>query len=105
MLALTETAAEVVDSIVSNESLPETAGLRITIDNAASDSNSEGPVRDLRLAVVEEPESGDELIDGAQIYVEPGETAELLDDKVLDADVSGNEVRFTLLQQAGPDSG
>ena len=45
------------------------------------------------------------MIEGAQIYVEPGETAELLDDKVLDADVSGNEVRFSLLQQTGPDSG
>jgi iron-sulfur cluster assembly protein len=105
MLALTETAAEVVDSIVSNESLPETAGLRITSEHSASESNSEGPVRDLRLAVVEEPESGDELVAGTQIYVEPGETADLLNDKVLDADVSGDEVQFTLLQQAGSDSG
>jgi hypothetical protein len=30
MLALTPTAAEVVESIVSNENLPDTAGLRIT---------------------------------------------------------------------------
>jgi iron-sulfur cluster assembly protein len=105
MLALTPTAAEVVESIVSNEELPETAGLRITSEESPAASNSEGPLRDLRLAVVEEPESGDELIEGAQIYVEPGETAELLEDKVLDADVSGSEVRFSLLQQTSPDSG
>ena len=53
--------------------------------------------------MVEEPETGDELVEGTQIYVEPGETADLLEDKVLDAEVSGNEVRFSLIQQGGPE--
>jgi len=105
MLALTPTAAEVVESIVTNDELPETAGLRITSEENPAAGNSHGPRRDLRLAIVEEPEPTDELIEGTQIYVEPGETAELLEDKVLDADVSGEEVRFSLLQQDGSDTG
>jgi iron-sulfur cluster assembly protein len=105
MLALTPTATEVVESIVSNDELPETAGLRITSEENPAAGNTHGPRRDLRLAIVEEPQTGDELIEGTQIYVEPGETADLLDDKVLDAEVSGEEVRFSLLQQEGSDPG
>jgi iron-sulfur cluster assembly protein len=105
MLALTPTAAEVVDSIVSQEDLPESAGLRITSEETQAGENSEGSQRDLRLSVVEKPESGDELIEGTQIFVEPGPTAELLEDKVLDAEISGNEVRFSLMQQADPEPG
>ena len=106
MLALTPTAAEVVDSIVANQDLPETAGLRITSEQSSPPAaDTDTPQRDLRLAVVEQPEAGDELVEGTQIYVEPGETAELLNDKVLDAEVSGNEVRFSLGQQGGPEQG
>ncbi|MGH2994268.1 MAG: Fe-S cluster assembly protein HesB [Solirubrobacterales bacterium] len=104
MLALTPTAAEVVDTIVSQEELPDTAGLRITSEEAKAAENSDGSQRDLRLAVVEEPETGDELVDGTQVYLEPGPTAELLEDKILDAKVDGSEVRFTLFQQDAPDT-
>jgi len=105
MLALTQTAAEVVDAIVSSEELPETAGLRITSEEAEAGDDSGGSQRDLRLSVVERPESGDELVEGAQLFVEPGETAELLEDKILDAEVEGDEVRFSLQRQADPESG
>jgi Fe-S cluster assembly iron-binding protein IscA len=106
MLALTPTAAEVVDSIVSQQELPDTAGLRITSEEGGAPAeDSAGSQRDLRLAVVEQPEAGDALVAGTQVYVEPGETAELLEDKVLDAEVEGNEVRFSIAQQAGPDGG
>jgi len=106
MLALTPTAAEVVDSMTSHEDLPETAGLRITSEESEGAGDAEGPrQRDLNLAVVDKPESDDEQIDGAQVYVEAGETAELLEDKLLDADIEGNEVRFSLAQQAGPEAG
>jgi hypothetical protein len=105
MLALTPVAAEVVDTIVSQSELPATAGLRITSEEGNAGDNSDGAQRDLRLAVVDEPESGDELVDGAQIYLEPGATADLLEDKVLDAQVDGSEVRFTLLEQGEPEPG
>jgi hypothetical protein len=103
MLALTPTATEVVESIVANKDLPETAGLRITSSETHIGSNGDAPQRDLRLTVVEEPELTDEHIDGTPLYVESGETAEMLDDKVLDADVSGEEVRFSLIQQSSGD--
>ena len=105
MLALTPTAAEVVDSIVSQQELPATAGLRIP--RAAGDAASAGAEsqRARRLSVGEQPEAGDALVQGTQVYVEPGETAELLEDKVLDAEIEGNEVRFSIAQQAEPDAG
>ena len=105
MLALTPTAAEVVDSIVSQQELPDTAGLRITSEEGEAAADGSGSQRDLRLSVVEQPEVGDALVEGSQVYVEPGETADMLDDKVLDAEVEGNEVRFSIAQQAGPDAG
>lgn len=105
MLALTPNAAEVVDSIVSHEDLPDTAGLRITTEESQAEQDSGESKRDLRLSVVEQPESGDEVVEGARIFVEPGATAELLEDKVLDADVQGNEVRFSLMAQGGPEPG
>jgi iron-sulfur cluster assembly protein len=101
MLALTPTAAEVVTAIVSQEGLPETAGMRITSEEGAIGSNGIGPSHDLRLSVVDEPEVDDEVIDGAPIFVESGPTSQLLDGKVLDADVRGEEVRFHLLSQGG----
>ena len=99
MLALTTAAVEIVDSIVSNDELPETAGIRITSEQTRSGLNGDSPQRDLRISVVPAPESGDELVDGAQIYVESGETARLLDDKVLDVEHDDEEVRFSLLRQ------
>jgi iron-sulfur cluster assembly protein len=105
MLALTPTAAEVVESIVSQQELPDTAGVRITSEQGEAAADGSGSQRDLRLSVVEQPETGDALIEGTQVYVEPGETADMLDDKVLDAEVEGNEVRFSIAQQAGPDEG
>jgi iron-sulfur cluster assembly protein len=98
VLALTPNAAEAVDSIVSQPGLPENAGLRISMDRVEDDSGN--PRTDLHLSVVEEPESGDELLEGFQIYVESGSTAEFLEDKLLDAEIAGNEIQFSLQQQA-----
>jgi iron-sulfur cluster assembly protein len=97
MLSLTPTAAEVVEAIIGQEDLPETAGMRITSQAAGPSSNGSGPQRDVRFSVVEAPRAEDEVVEGARVYVEPGETAEMLDDKVLDAELSGEEVRFQLV--------
>jgi iron-sulfur cluster assembly protein len=100
MLALTPTAAEVVNAIVSQEGLPDTAGMRITSEASEAAPNGAGPSgRDVRLSVVDSPEADDEVVEGAPIYVEPGDTAELLDGKILDADVDGEEVHFRLVNQ------
>ena len=101
MLSLTPTAAEVVEAIVGQEDLPETAGMRITSEAAGPSTNGSGPQRDVRFSLVDAPRDEDEVVEGARVYVEPGETAALLDDKVLDADLSGEEVRFRLVPQLG----
>jgi hypothetical protein len=61
---------------------------------------SEGkPRTDLRLSVVAAPEEGDEVLEAERIFIDPGAT-ELLDDKLLDADIVDDEVRFRLDVQA-----
>ena len=97
MLAITEDAAAAIDSIVASSGLPQGAGLRITQE---VNTESEGKARtDLRLSLVESAEEGDEVLEGTQIFLEQ-EAAGFLDNKLLDADVDGEEVRFSLDVQA-----
>lgn len=93
MLALTQNAAQAVDAIINQPGLPDDAGLRITAAQAPTPEAGASP--DLQLTVVESPEPEDQVIEGASIYVEP-DTAEYLTDKVLDAEVAENQVRFSL---------
>ena len=90
MLTLTPTAAEVVRTLV-DQSSPDSGGLRI----AASEDGLEGVA--LELSLVGEPEALDETIEqsGATVYLDP-EAAELLDDKLLDAQVAEDHVTFVL---------
>jgi hypothetical protein len=99
MLALTPTAAEVVNAIVSSQGESENAGMRITSEPGGGSADGPTPPSDIRLSVVEEPEAGDEHVAGVPVYVEGGSTAELLGDKLLDADLNGEEVRFRLTDQ------
>ena len=92
MLTLTRDAADVIRGILdSNDQLPDEGGLRITA--GAEDTGS----TQLDLAIVPGPAEGDEEIDaeGARVYVGP-KAATVLHDKVLHAEVAGNEVRFTV---------
>jgi iron-sulfur cluster assembly protein len=101
VLELTPTASEVVTAIVTQQDLPESAGMRITSEEGAPAADGSAPSRDIRLSVVEAPQDDDQEVEGAPVYVESGETAELLDDKVLDANVEGEEVQFRLMGQPG----
>jgi iron-sulfur cluster assembly protein len=97
VLAITEDAAAAIYSIVASSGLPEGAGLRITQE---LNTETEGAARtDLRLSLVESAEEGDEVLEGTQIFLEP-EAADFLDNKLLDADVEGEEVSFSLDVQA-----
>jgi iron-sulfur cluster assembly protein len=97
VLAITEDAVTAIDSIVSSSGLPDGAGLRITQEQ---NTEAEGETRtDLRLSLVESAAEGDEVLEDAQIFLEP-EAAEFLDNKLLDADIEGDEVRFSLDIQA-----
>ena len=102
MLAITEDAATAIDSIVTSSGLPQGAGLRIT-QELNPQSGQEGRT-DLRLSVVESAEEGDEVLEDVQIFLEP-EAADFLDNKLLDADVDGDEVRFSLDIQAESQQG
>ena len=97
MLCITEDAAAAINGIVSSAGLPEGAGLRITqeLNTEAED----GPRTDLRLSVVAAPEDGDEVLQAERIFIDPG-AADLLTDKLLDADVVDQEVQFSLDVQA-----
>jgi Fe-S cluster assembly iron-binding protein IscA len=104
MLAMTQQAAEVVESIVERPEVPDTAVLRITAQ--ASNSNGSGPSHDLQLELVSAPPEDDVIVEDLPISVEP-EAASLLEDKVLDAEIEGDAVRFNLYGQddaEGPDS-
>ena len=94
MLTLTHTAAEVVRTLVDQSASPGSAGLRI----AASEDPLEGVA--LELTLVGEPEALDETVEqeGATVYLDPG-AAELLDDKLLDAQVAEDHVTFVLREE------
>jgi Fe-S cluster assembly iron-binding protein IscA len=97
MLLLTEDAAAAVRNIVSSANLGADAGLRITQEVV---EDSEGrPRTDLRLSVVPEPQEGDDVLEGVHVFVDAG-AADFLDDKLLDADIVDDEVRFSLDIQA-----
>jgi iron-sulfur cluster assembly protein len=102
VLAITEDAATAIDSIVASSGLPQGAGVRITQE--LNTQSSQGGRTDLRLSVVESAEEGDEVLEDVQIFLEP-EAADFLDNKLLDADVEGDEVRFSLDIQAESQSG
>jgi iron-sulfur cluster assembly protein len=97
MLALTPTAAQAVEAIASQEGLPESAGLRITAPPPPEDGSE--PTGALNMGVVEAPQPDDEIVEGASLYLEQS-TAPLLEDKVLDAEVVSDQVRFSFADQA-----
>ena len=97
MLAITPGAAERISGILSTSELPEGGGLRITSE-AAEDESGETRI-ELRLSLAEQPEEGDQVVEGGPVFIE-SEAASFLDDKLLDADVSGNEAQFSLRNQA-----
>lgn len=101
MLTLTQNASLIVREIANRPGQPETAGLRITSEGVApSADGATEPTFGVQAAEAAEP--GDQVIDadGALVYLD-STTAELLDDKVLDAAVDQQgQVEFALgLQQ------
>jgi iron-sulfur cluster assembly protein len=94
LLTLTDSAAEVVRHIVSSsDELSETGGLRVVAEQSGMETN-------LQLSVVSLPAEDDEVIEeqGARVFLEP-EAAAFLDDKVLDASVTQDQVAFTIAEQ------
>jgi Fe-S cluster assembly iron-binding protein IscA len=99
MLTITDNAAEAVRQISAGSGLEPDPGLRISVGT----STPQGTPLELSLAA--EPLPTDQTVDqgGAHIYLEEP-VAAALDDKVLDAQFDGGQVRFALLD-AMPDTG
>ena len=91
MLTITDNAAEAVRQISAGSGLEPDPGLRIS----AGEPTPEGTP--LEISVAGEAESTDETIEegGARIYLEEL-VAPALDDKVLDAEIDGDTVRFAI---------
>jgi Fe-S cluster assembly iron-binding protein IscA len=94
VLAISENAAEVIQTIVaSSPEVPADAGLRIT-------ARPEGEQEKIELTIAAIPAEDDEVVEehGAHVFLDP-EAASYLEDKVLDARVEGLQVGFALLEQ------
>jgi iron-sulfur cluster assembly protein len=96
LLAITETAATAIKSLTASQEQPEEAGVRIA---AREDADVDSP-GSLKLSVVEGPAEDDQVVDehGAHVILEP-HAASYLDDKLLDADIDGQQVRFAVSTQ------
>lgn len=96
MLAVSEEAASAIGSILAAQDLPDEAGLRVSTDTTDSDGAPQQTA--LRLEIAPAPAAGDQVLDEGPVFVE-SEAAELLDDKVLDAEVRGDQIQFSVKAQ------
>jgi iron-sulfur cluster assembly protein len=93
VLSLTENACDVVKTITAQSTQTDGAGLRISPQD--SDPSA------LTVAPAEAPQTGDKVVEkgGARVFVEEN-AAEVLDNKVLDAQVDqSGGVQFALAVQ------
>lgn len=94
MLTLTPTASTVIESLVSRQADPQSAGLRI--DGAAQRN-------EFAVTVEPAPLPGDHVVEvgSARVFLEQHASV-ALDDKILDAQVSDEgAVRFAIGDQQG----
>jgi hypothetical protein len=97
MLALTDRAAQTIGALTDQPGVPEDAALRISSSAADDDPTGEGAT--LEITLVEDPDEGERAIEDPPVYVEPGLASEFLEDKVLDAEIGQDQVRFSIAQQ------
>lgn len=99
MLTVTDNASQAIQALTTSVEAPE-AGLRI-FAQPTGDGQDQAT---LELALTEGPAMGDEVLDLAEtkLFLEVNAAA-YLEDKVLDADIEGENVRFSISQQ-GPET-
>jgi Fe-S cluster assembly iron-binding protein IscA len=97
MLALTNNASLAIEGILSADAIPEGAGVRI----APPPGVDVDTANEFQVTVAGSPAESDQVIDdaGARVFVDES-VAELLDDKLLDANVVEDQVHFLLGAQA-----
>lgn len=96
LLAITETAATAIKSLTASQEQPDEAGVRIAARETADVDTPDS----LKLSVVDGPAEEDQVVEehGAHVFLEP-HVASYLDDKLLDAFVDGQQVRFAVSDQ------
>ena len=99
-LMLTPDAAEAIKGLAE---VPGAEGVRISPIAQRLDT-TEGPGLQIELAAGPEPEDAVVELEGAHIFLAP-EAAETMEDKVLDADITGDQVRFAVLHPADESPG
>lgn len=98
MLTLTDDAVTVVNTLIASADMPEGSGMRISrVGDAADNATGEGVA--LQLSLVEAPMEGDQIVEEPRVFVDPA-AAEVLDDKVLHAEIIEDQVHFTVADQA-----
>ena len=95
MLTLTRGAADIAEAIVAQADTPDGAVLRLAARPRSENGNSHP---ELQLIVAERPKRTDVLVKDLPIAVEPA-MLEFLDDKVLDAEVEGRDIHFSIYRQ------
>jgi iron-sulfur cluster assembly protein len=91
VLTLTDTAAEAVRQMAAGSGLEPDPGVRISPGPPTPEGTP------LQIELAPEAQEDDQTVDqsGAHVYIEP-QVAEVLDDKILDAAVEGDQIRFAL---------
>lgn len=89
MLTVTEAAARAINSLVTENHMPDTAGLRISPQSQTS--RAEG----LGLSIARAPADDDTVVEshGARVFLSPGLVYDLHEQQ-LDVDDRGGEVHF-----------
>lgn len=103
MLIVTENAGQAIESIVANSELPAGSGLRIDAPDEPPASLDRSGVA-LQLQVATQPAEQDQVVSegGAKVFIAP-RVAPILDDKVLDIQVSDDKERVQFV--IGPQQG
>lgn len=97
MLTITRDAEQALDAIVAAQDVPEGAGVRISQGVGADGQPGIG------LTLTTEPAVDDAVVEEGTVPVFlAAEVVELLEDKVLDAQIEGDSITFEIGQQ--PDS-
>lgn len=94
MLAITQSAAEAIRGIVAAPEIPDGAGIRIATRPGAEESGM------LEVSVADVPAESDQVLDeaGARVFVDEHAVG-LLEDKLLDAEIDGQRVGFSIAEQ------
>jgi iron-sulfur cluster assembly protein len=97
VLTITPEASQAIRGIIAASDAPDGAMFRISPQS--QDGVASGP--GLTISLIEAPLPDDQVVEGEEVAVcvEPS-AAVMLDDKQLDATVTGEEVAFSIEEQA-----